>query len=214
MNILSLSDKIVPFIYGPQIKRRFAEADLILGCGDLAYYYLEYAISSLDVPLFFVRGNHDKIVEYSQEAQRTAPHGGIDLHRRLVNHKGLLLAGVEGSLRYRPGPYQYSQIEMWEHVLSLAPGLLFNRIRHGRFLDIFITHAPPEGVHDKTDLPHQGIRAFRWFIQVFQPAFFVHGHVHVYRPDELTETHMGRTQVVNTYGFREFVFQGWPPERP
>lgn len=210
MKILSLSDTIVPFIYSPQIRRRFADVDLILGCGDLAYYYLEYALSSLDVPLFFVRGNHDEIIEYRQEGQRTSPHGGVDLHAKLDNYKGLLLAGVEGSLRYRSGPYQYSQIEMWEKVIRLVPGLLLNRIRYGRFLDIIITHAPPEGIHDKSDYPHRGVRAFRWFIQMFQPGFFVHGHVHVYRPDQQTNTWIGRTQVLNAYGYREFEFPGWP----
>ena len=211
LKALSLSDKIVPFIYGPQIRRRFSDVDLIIGCGDLAYYYLEYVLSSLDVPLFFVRGNHDKVVEYSTEGQRTGPHGGIDLHRKLARHKGLLMAGVEGCLRYRPGPFQYTQLEMWSHVLHLVPGLLFNRLRYGRYLDVFITHAPPDGVHDKPDLPHRGIRAFRWLIQTFHPAFCIHGHVHVYRPDESTETLIDTTRVINAYGFREIDLHDGPP---
>ncbi|MBN2549973.1 MAG: metallophosphoesterase family protein [Anaerolineales bacterium] len=205
MRVLSLSDQIVPFLYSPQVRRRFNGVDLVIGCGDLAYYYLEYVLNALDTPLFFVRGNHDKIVEYSVEGQRTAPHGGVDLHRRTYNHKGLLMAGVEGSLRYRPGPYQYTQQNMWAHVFTLLPGLFANRLVHGRFLDVLITHSPPVGIHDAADLPHQGIKAFRWLISVFQPSYYFHGHIHIYRPDTITETRLGRTQVINTFGYRETV---------
>lgn len=203
MKILTLSDMIVPFVYSPQVRRRFSDVDLVIGCGDLEYYYLEYVLNALDVPLFFVKGNHDKVVEYSIEGQRTSPAGGVNLHGRVVRYKGLLLAGVEGSLQYRPGPYQYTQGEMWNHVFKLVPTLFSNRMRYGRFLDIFVTHAPSTGVHDQPDLPHQGINAFRWLVRVFQPAYHFHGHVHVYRPDTVTETRLGNTCVVNAFGFRE-----------
>jgi Icc-related predicted phosphoesterase len=207
MKVLSLSDQVVPFIYSPQVRRRFHGVDVILGCGDLAYNYLEYVLNALDTPLFFVRGNHDKVVEYSVEGQRIAPHGGVDLHRRVIRHCGLLLAGVSGSLRYRPGQFQYSQAEMWQHVFSLIPGMLNNRLLYGRFLDIFLTHAPPDGVHDQPDLPHRGIKAFRWLINTFHPAYCFHGHVHIYRPDTAKETQIGRTRVINSFGYREIELE-------
>jgi len=207
LKILLLSDVIVSFIYSPQVRHRFPDVDLLIGCGDLAYYYLEYVLNALDVPCFFVRGNHDKIVEYSIEAQRTAPSGAVNLHRRVVNHNGLLLAGVEGSLRYRNGPFQYTQSDMWAHVLKLAPGLLINRMRYGRFLDVFVTHSPPLGIHDMPDLPHRGIRAFRWFIQVFQPTYHVHGHIHLYRPDTIVETNFHHTRVINGFSYRVVGFE-------
>jgi len=203
MKILSLSDQIIPFIYSPQLRLRFKDIDLVIGCGDLPYYYLEYVLTVLNVPLFFVRGNHDKVIEYSPEGQRAAPHGGMDIHRRVCKHEGLLLAGVAGSLRYRPGEFQYTQSEMWNHVFCLVPGMFYNRLKCGRFLDVFVTHAPPAGIHDKPDLPHQGIRAFRWLISVFQPFISLHGHIHIYRPDGIRESILGRTQIINSYGFRE-----------
>ena len=81
--------------------------------------------------------------------------------------------------------------------------LLFNRLFYGRFLDIFVTHAPPWGIHDKSDFPHQGIKAFRWFIGVFKPKYHFHGHTHIYRPDEIRKTQFGETQVLNTYKYLE-----------
>lgn len=207
MKVLALSDRQVPFVYSPQARARFKGVELLLGCGDLEYAYLEYALTVLDAPLFYVRGNHDAVMEYGAAGARTYPHGASDLHRRVCNHKGLLLAGVEGSLRYRPGSFQYSQAEMWGHVLSLAPRLLGNRLRYGRYLDIFVTHAPPAGIHDCDDLPHQGIRAFRWLISAFRPAYHLHGHIHILRPGETTETQFGQTRVINCFPFRELEIE-------
>lgn len=203
MKILSVSDVLVPFIYSPQVRERFKGVDMVIACGDLPYYYQEYVLNMLDVPLFYVRGNHDKLVEHGQAGIRSGPDGGDNLHRRVINCKGCLLAGVQGSLRYREGDFQYSQVEMWEHVWSLVPLLIRNRIQYGRYLDIFVTHSPPRGTHDMEDLPHRGIDAFRWLIQTFQPAYHFHGHVHVYRPDTDVDTLVGNTHVINTYGFRE-----------
>jgi Icc-related predicted phosphoesterase len=125
----------------------------------------------------------------------------------VINRQDLILAGVEGSLRYRKGPFQYSQTEMWLHILRIVPALLRNKLQHGRFLDIFITHAPPWGIHDKPDLPHQGIKAFRWLIESFKPRYHFHGHIHVYRQDVQTITQHGLTTVINTYGFRETLLE-------
>ena len=201
MKVLALSDKVISFIYSPQVRDRFRDADIIIGCGDLSYFYLEYVMNALNKPLFFIRGNHDRTAEYSANIMRTYPHGGIDLHRRVLNHKGLLLAGVEGSLRYRPGHFQYSQSEMWWHVLALVPTLVYNRLMHGRYLDIFITHAPPASIHDCDDLPHQGIAAFLWLLKVFKPAYHFHGHVHRYRPDDVSRTKFQQSYVINTYPY-------------
>ena len=204
---LAVSDAIVPFIYSPRIRERFSRAKLLISCGDLPYYYLEYIVSMLDIPFFFVRGNHDQAIGYISDQKKVEPRGGINLHRKVVSSGGLLLAGIEGCLRYRDGPFQYSQTEMWEHVFSLVPGVILNRVRYGRFLDVLVTHAPPHGIHDQPDLPHQGIRAFRWFIATFKPAYHFHGHVHVYRPDATTETNFDKTRVVNTFGYGETLIQ-------
>ena len=206
MKILSISDKIVPIIYSPQVKKKFGHVDLVIACGDLPYYYQEFIISALDKPLFFVRGNHDPVIEYGENCSRDHPHGGIDLHRKAVCHDGVLLAGIEGSIRYNKGSvFQYTQNQMWFHVFRLIPGLVYNRLVKGRFLDIFVTHAPPWEIHDQKDLPHQGIKAFRWFIKIFKPRLHFHGHTHVYHPDTITDTQFGGTRVLNAYRYLEIV---------
>jgi Icc-related predicted phosphoesterase len=203
VKILSISDTIVPSIYSPLVCEKFADIDCVVSCGDLPYYYQEFVISSLNVPMFFVHGNHDPKIEYSENDERSYPHGGTNLHRQVVRWKGLLMAGVEGSIRYNKGSiYQHSQSQMWLHTIRLVPGLFWNRAIYGRFLDLFVTHAPTWGIHDGPDFPHIGIKAFRWLIQFFQPKYHLHGHIHVYKPNTITETRLGDSKIVNTYGYK------------
>jgi len=204
VKVLSISDVIVPYIYSSQVRSRYGHVDVVIACGDLPYYYQEFVISMLDKPLFFVRGNHDPVIEYSEGGNRSYPHGGFDLHRRNLRYKGLLMAGIEGSERYKKrGNFQYTQSEMWRHVFSLVPGFLYNRLIYGRFLDVLITHASPWDIHDKPDRAHRGIKAFRWLLRVFKPRYHFHGHIHVYRSDTITETEYLETHVINAYGCKE-----------
>jgi Icc-related predicted phosphoesterase len=99
---------------------------------------------------------------------------------------------------------------MWLMVLNLASRFIFNKIRYGRFLDIFVSHAPPWHIHDQSDLPHQGIKAFRWLIKVFKPVYYLHGHTHIYRNDTKFITTYNSTKVINCYGYRELNFDMKP----
>ncbi|MDX9864474.1 MAG: metallophosphoesterase [Anaerolineaceae bacterium] len=207
MKILAVSDIELPLIYGPNIRQRFSDVDLAIGCGDLPYYYLEYIVSTLDVPLYFVRGNHAHKTEISSFfEERSYPWGADDLHRSMrQDPSSLLLAGIQGCLRYNNGPYQYTQEQMWALVLSLVPRLMLNKLLHGRYLDIFVSHAPPWQIQDMEDRPHQGIKAFRWLLKVFQPALHLHGHIHIYRQCSPVQTMFGNTRVMNVFGYREIT---------
>lgn len=209
MNLLTVSDKECSIIYCTRIKKYFGDIDLAVSCGDLSYYYLEYIVSSLNVPLYYVRGNHVNKIEYGCAGPRENPWGAINLHKKSLRDplSGLLFAGIEGSLRYNFGDYQYTQSQMWSMVMTLVPSLIFNKMRYGRYLDIFVSHAPPWGIHDQKDRAHQGIKAFTWLIKSFQPTYHLHGHVHVYRPDQTVETQLGNTLILNTYGYRKLALE-------
>ncbi len=168
MNLLSVSDKKYHVIHSPKVLQQFPNTDFVIGCGDLPYYYLEYISETLNVPLFFVRGNHNHLEEFHRAGVRRFPRGCFDLHRRIKRWNGILMGGVEGSLKYNNhSDFQYTQNEMWWNVFSMIPELLLNKLRYGRYLDIFVTHAPPWEIHDKKDRTHQGIKAFRWLISDF-----------------------------------------------
>jgi uncharacterized protein len=212
MKILAVSDIELGLIYSAGISERFKDIDLIVSCGDLPYFYLEFMVSMLNKPLYFVHGNHANQVEHTAAGYKYKPDGGTNLHKRIVHEQGLSIAGVEGCLQYNYGPYQYSQAEMWYYVFSLIPGLLINKVRTGRYLDIFVTHAPPWHIHDQDDRPHQGIKAFRWFDHIFQPRYHLHGHIHIYRNDTPITTRFEQTSITNVYGYRMITIE--PMSKP
>jgi Predicted phosphoesterases, related to the Icc protein len=201
MRILALSDQVVDSIYSADVRERFGDVDLLLSCGDLPYSYLEYVVTMLNVPAFYVHGNHDMPEDLGQGVLLKEPRGWVNLDGRTVRAGPLLLAGLEGALRYRPNaPFQYSEGEMRWKVVRLLPALLLNRMRYGRYLDILVTHAPPLGIHNDLDLPHRGFAVFRWLMERFRPRYLLHGHKHVYKP-QTTRTRYGETTVVNVYPF-------------
>jgi len=207
MKILALSDQVVEQLYSPLVRERFGDVDLVVGCGDLPQYYLDYIVSMLSVPLSLVPGNHDQSVvcpDFSQDPDGgDARRGSPNIDGMVVKERGLLLAGLGGSIRYRPdGAHQYTQAEMSRRVLALAPRLYWNRMRHGRFLDILITHAPPRGIHDAQDPAHVGFEAFNRFITHFRPRYLLHGHSHIYRRGAVTSTQVGPTIIINVYPYR------------
>lgn len=198
MRVLTVSDKVVDVLYSPALEQIAQGVELVLSCGDLPPEYLEYIVSVLNVPLFYVLGNHDGNGEEQPLIQ-----GGENIDLRAVEHKGLLIAGLEGSQRYNNRPrFQYTENEMRARIARLTPALLVNRARTGRYLDVLITHAPPFQIHDGTDLPHRGFQSFVWFVDHYQPSYFIHGHVHIYDNRQAAVAHHGPTTIVNTYGYR------------
>jgi Icc-related predicted phosphoesterase len=202
VRILAVSDHVSDAVYSKDIGERFADVDLVVSCGDLPYSYLEYIVSMLNLPSFYVHGNHDCPEYRASGVTLTEPGGWINVDGRTAESKQVLLAGLEGSVRYKPrAPYQYTEQQMAWKVHSLTPALLMNRVRYGRYLDILITHSPPYGIHDGDDLPHRGFRAFLDLMDRFKPRYLLHGHKHVYGP-EPTRTRYAETEVINVYPFR------------
>lgn len=207
LKVLTLSDVELGFLYSPQILPRFGDTDLVISCGDLPCHYLEYILDMLTAPLYYVRGNHNNQVEMGETCKLGYMVGGIDLDQKCIRYRKLLMAGVEGSNRYNNGLVQYTQSEYWTMVFGMVPLFFRNRLQYGRFLDVFVSHAPPWGIHDLPDLAHQGIKAFRWLLDVFKPGYHFHGHVHQYKSMGAKETQYKETLVINTYGYRETVIQ-------
>jgi len=204
MRLLAVSDQVEDTLYHSTVRERLGHVDLILGCGDLPYYYLEYLESMFNAPLCYVHGNHDPLVEYSSTAgTKTAPEGGDNIDMRCIQVRGLLVAGLEGCIRYRPdGNHQYTQSEMSFRAMSLLPGLLWNRLRHGRWLDVLIAHSPPLGIHDMPTAAHTGFGAFVSLMRAFKPRYLLHGHRHKNYAAGPTETLVGRTLVLNVHPYR------------
>lgn len=204
MKLLAVSDRVLGHLYSSNVRSRYPDIDLLIGCGDVPFYYLEFLVSALDVPLLYVRGNHDTGPQYTVDGRvLTAVQGGIDLHASITECEGLVFAGFEGSMRYRPNaPLMYTESEMRWQVMRLLPRFFWRRIRYGHALDVLVAHSPPFGIHDRPDLAHTGFRVFRDLIRFLKPRFFLHGHIHVYRQDVPRVTKIDQTTVVNVYPYR------------
>jgi Icc-related predicted phosphoesterase len=201
MKILALSDQVIDRLYSGHVKINYPDLNLMIGCGDLPYSYLEFLLTILNIPLYYVPGNHDP--EYGHSAA-TRAEGGVNLDGKVLFEKGLLMAGLGGSILYQPGgPNQYSQGEMYLRAWRLLPKILWARARFRRPLDLLITHSPPAGIHDDDDPTHQGLRALNFLLRWARPRYLLHGHTIFYHHNLNSHvTNHGETQVVNVYPFR------------
>ena len=202
MKILAVSDQEVPRIYTLAASGHFNDVDMLIGCGDLPYTYLENLVSILNVPLFYVPGNHDP--QFNPQDNRTYAEGGLNLDERVVHQNGLLIGGLGGSIRYRPdGVNQYTQAEAYLRGVRLLLLAWFNRLRYGRDLDLLISHSPPFKIHDDDTHAHQGLKALNLLIRISRPRYHFHGHKHFVRHNlDASITHVDRTIVMNIFPYK------------
>ena len=206
--ILAVADEVDESLYGEKLIR--LEPEIVLGCGDLPFDYLEYIVSRLNVPLLYVPGNHDPDLRPDDETwsplraepQARGAEGCINVDGRVAEAAGLRVAGLGGSMRYRPGPNQYTPAQMRWRALRIEMLAHLRRGRGGRRLDVLVTHAPPDGfAGNEDDLAHRGFAAFNRLIRNLAPRLLVHGHVHPYgvaRPPQ----RLGATLIVNAVPHR------------
>src|SRR5512147_1338821 len=93
--------------------------DLVVSCGDLSVEYLDFLSDLLQVPLLYVRGNHD-------DQWRGVP-GGENIHGKLVTVGGLRFLGLEGAPRFNDKPFQYTESDVSLRLKLLAPRLWVSR---------------------------------------------------------------------------------------
>ena len=202
ITVLAVSDQVVERIYPLAENGHFQDVDLIFGCGDLPYTYLEYLVSILNIPLYYVPGNHDP--EYNTARSLAYVEGGSNLDLKTAYVKGILLAGLGGSIRYRPdGVNQYTQGQVFRRAFSLLPKVWLSQVRYGRKLDVLLTHSPPFEIHDNETHAHQGLKALNFLIRILSPRFLLHGHTHFFRNNlETPITQVGRTTVMNIFPYK------------
>lgn len=187
--ILVLADEVNPALYDYFEPGRLKGIDLIISCGDLPADYLSFLVTVSDADLLYVPGNHDDSYEYKP------PEGCICIDSEVYNWRGLTILGLGGSMRYKPGPCQYTQKEMGRRAASMW----FKLLKAGK-LDILVTHAPAQGINDGPDLAHSGFKAFTDILSRYHPACFVHGHVHMNYGNYPRISNYQDTTVVNAFG--------------
>jgi calcineurin-like phosphoesterase family protein len=209
VRVLAVSDEVDEVLSADT--RAVRTAEVIFACGDLPFDYLSYLMNAFDVPLVFVPGNHDPDVSgyrtsragltlrAGMPASPPWPAGAVNADRRVVDVAGLRVAGLGGSRRYNDGPNQYSDRQQERRARSVYRKARWRRMRDGRGVDVLLTHAPPRGVGDGDDPPHQGFTALNDLVERLRPALLLHGHVHP-RGAARADRALGVTTVRNVVG--------------
>ena len=107
LHILVLADHKSKFLYDYYDPERVKNIDLIISCGDLPPEYLTFFVTLCNVPLLYVRGNHDN--KYDTKP----PEGCICIEDDIYVHQGIRIMGLGGSMEYIPGAGgQYTEHQM------------------------------------------------------------------------------------------------------
>jgi len=185
MKILCVADEESKAYWDYFRKEKLADIDLILSSGDLKPEYLSFLVTMGHAPVLYVHGNHD-----GRYAHRP-PEGCDCIEDDVVNFRGVRILGLGGSIRYNPGPHQYSNEEMEKRIKKLR-----KKLRDG--VDIVVTHAPVQGYGDLPNHTHAGFEAFLHLIEEHHPKYLLHGHVHKqYTRAPIREMQCGDTTLIN-----------------
>lgn len=202
MRILAIADEESAYLWDHFEKSKLEGIDLIISCGDLDPHYLSFLATFTSAPVLYVHGNHDN------KYDRIPPDGCICIDDKIYVHEGVRILGLGGSMRYKPGAYQYTERDMRRRVRKLWFPLLCRR-----GFDILVAHAPAYQLNDGRDLPHQGFQTFISLMEKYRPKFFLHGHVHMSygrnhkRYDKYQDTH-----VINAFERCIFEFEDENPK--
>ena len=155
-------------------------------------FYLSFFVTLCNVPLLYVKGNHDGKYETAP------PEGCICIEDDIYVHQGIRIMGLGGSMEYIPrADNQYTEQKMRKRLWKLQ----YKLWKHKGF-DILVTHAPARQVNDLEDLPHRGFEVFRTLLEKYTPKFFFHGHVHANysRNFKRVDTY-GKTTIINAFEY-------------
>ncbi len=195
MKILAISDFEIDTLKERFNPDRYSGIDLIFACGDLQPEYLTLVRQRINAPLYYVLGNHD--LRYNQ----SPPSGCTDLGLQTAREQSLKLLGLPGCRWYNGGVNQYHETEM-----RLLLWKLYFAVWRQKGVDIVISHAPLRHVNDGEDRCHRGFKCFHNLLNRFQPAYFLHGHIHAHFDNEQDRiTRSGNTKIINCCG--AYVFE-------
>lgn len=173
IRILAVSDEPDPSLDSEATREGIGAVDLIIGAGDLQPEYLSFVTDAFHAPLRYVRGNHDAGSAWADTERRILPQPMPDA--TIVTEAGLRLIGFSGSPIYSGRGVEVSGPGMWARSWMAWLRTI------GRRPLLVVSHAPPRGVNDDTDLAHRGFTSFRWLVRRLGPPLWLHGHTALVR---------------------------------
>ncbi|SCW59911.1 Predicted phosphoesterase [Ruminococcaceae bacterium YRB3002] len=194
MKILAVADIEDRILYDHFTKERVAGVELIVACGDLKADYLDFLMTMVNVPMIYVRGNHD------DEFMLEPPLGADCIENKIFKYKGIRFLGLGGCIRYKyDAMNMFTENEMKMRIVRATPKIMLA----GGF-DVLVTHAPAKGYGDMPGShTHEGFQCFNYLMNKYQPAYMLHGHVHNnYGIVKMESEHPSGTKIVNCCGYK------------
>ena len=190
LRVMLVSDQESEYLWDYFDRTALEGVELIISCGDLKPEYLSFLVTMLPVPLYYVRGNHDKCYD------TTPPDGCVDLEEEgVVVFRGVRFAGFGGCKAGFEKPLHYSEDTMRKHIRKRANKFAL----HGSF-DVLVTAA--RGLGDAEDTFHQGFECFRELLDKYHPSYHFHGHQHLSYNFRAQRTHQyGDTTIINGFNY-------------
>jgi len=125
----------------------------------------------------------------------------VNADARVVDAAGLRIAGLGGSVRYRPGPNQWTERQQRRRMRAVTRSARWRGLRDGRPVDVLLSHAPPRGVGDLADPAHHGFACLHEAVERMRPKLVLHGHIHPHGRRR-HDWHLDGARVINAVGFR------------
>jgi Icc-related predicted phosphoesterase len=193
MRILAVADRRHRALYDYFDPVRWKDVDLIVSCGDLDSTYLSFLVSVIHAPLLYVPGNHD------QQYANSSPEGCDSIDGNVLELKGVRIGGLGGSMWYNGRDLQYTERQMSRRVKKVM-----RQAKRLGGIDIFVSHAPPRGIHDLPDRCHCGFDSFNLLMDTLNPKVFIHGHNHEVHSRDDRELLVRGVRVINACGYYDF----------
>jgi uncharacterized protein len=186
MKILAFTDS-----HGSQknldaVKKKAAEADIILCCGDFTVFGSDQKvilkeINKLGKKVLLIHGNHDDEDEAKEECKKL---DNVEfLHKKFYEHDGILFCGYGG------GGFAQKDPEFEEFEETIAKKL--NKNTHL----VMLFHMPPYNTElDKLSMGHVGSKSYTSFIKKHKPLITFSGHI---EENNGKKDSIGKTTVIN-----------------
>lgn len=201
-----MSDDVDPALGHATNRDALGPIDAIVGAGDLEPDYLGFLADAFQVPLVFVRGNHDRGGRWADTVARTAPQplGSGRIH----TVDGIAVMALEWPGLRHDDRRRHDE-SAWVDVGWIAIRRLSRLLGRGEPV-VVLSHAPPRGLGDcAADPYHVGFGAYRWLLERVRPPLWLHGHVPPASVESWRLDHDGTT-VINATG--AVLLQFDPPE--
>ena len=172
IRVLAVSDEPDPTLDHARNREQLGHVDLVVGCGDLDRDHLGFLADAFHAPVLYVRGNHDRGVNW-QMAKPLTPGAGPGRADRL-RPWACCSSGCRGRARPPAG----------RRVMGSRRGARHSARQRGRATRQAPAAAPePRAAtrrRRRSDRPvPPGFAAYRWLLRRLRPPLWLHGHTTV-----------------------------------